>query len=188
MPLIECQECGAKVSDKAGACVKCGCPLSSGGGGRSTEENPDTESTTEGGAKSRKALKIGGIGCAAVVVLLVLLGIVGWVATLSEGDGVPGTYTLQSVQGNLAVQLLGAVVSPRGELVLRPDRTFSLDVDISAPGQGDIKLTFIERGTYRGDGSRVSLSFDDGSIGTGTVTDHGLRLTWDDVVYQFVRR
>lgn len=27
MSLIKCQECGAKISDKSGKCVKCGCPI-----------------------------------------------------------------------------------------------------------------------------------------------------------------
>ena len=30
MALIECDECGAMVSDKASACVKCGAPLNTG--------------------------------------------------------------------------------------------------------------------------------------------------------------
>lgn len=30
MALIKCEECGAKISDKASACPKCGCPLSAG--------------------------------------------------------------------------------------------------------------------------------------------------------------
>lgn len=27
MPLIECRDCGAKISDAAAACIQCGCPL-----------------------------------------------------------------------------------------------------------------------------------------------------------------
>ena len=29
MALIDCEECGAEVSDKAAACIKCGAPLNS---------------------------------------------------------------------------------------------------------------------------------------------------------------
>ena len=28
MALIKCPECGKKISDKADACINCGCPLS----------------------------------------------------------------------------------------------------------------------------------------------------------------
>ena len=30
MPLINCPDCGSEVSDRANACIKCGCPLVSG--------------------------------------------------------------------------------------------------------------------------------------------------------------
>ena len=35
MALIECDECGARVRDKASACVKCGAPLNNRNGAAS---------------------------------------------------------------------------------------------------------------------------------------------------------
>ena len=66
MALIDCEECGAQVSDKAAACIKCGAPLNS----TLTALGPaERVVTTQQTGKKYKGLQLLGAGmvCAGVV-------------------------------------------------------------------------------------------------------------------------
>ena len=67
MSLIDCPECGKKVSDKAGACPDCGCPLA----------HNNHIQTIEQTSKKYK-------GATAVGVVMILLGLVISFATCSQ--------------------------------------------------------------------------------------------------------
>jgi hypothetical protein len=67
MALIECDECGARVSDKASACVKCGAPLNTGWVPLARADG--TAMTTQQTGKKYKGAQVVGVAmiCAGVV-------------------------------------------------------------------------------------------------------------------------
>ena len=66
MAMIECGECGAGVSDKAPACVKCGAPLNSMMAALSPAAGVVT---TQQPGKKFKALQLTGFACIAIGVI-----------------------------------------------------------------------------------------------------------------------
>jgi len=59
MPLIECQECGKEISDKADACPKCGAPTKFGQKEKKKERN-------------KRRSNVQGAGCLLILLSLIL--------------------------------------------------------------------------------------------------------------------
>ena len=62
MALIKCEECGREISDRANACVHCGCPISQDAGKRVDNSRDDLEvvkqSTNEFFDKNKRSLYV----------------------------------------------------------------------------------------------------------------------------------
>ena len=81
MAIIKCPDCKQKVSDKAGSCIHCGCPLPS------SDVKEEETVITEKKSNEETVLPKGGINKTILIVgALVVLAIVGIV--LSKGSGV----------------------------------------------------------------------------------------------------
>ena len=85
MPLIDCPECGKRVSDRAATCPDCGCPIA-----------PAEVQTIEKTGKKYKAAEIIGLS---ILFVGVFIGCAGHLRN-SEGGGIPG----------LMIALVGLVI------------------------------------------------------------------------------
>lgn len=84
MALIKCPECGKEISDKAGTCPNCGCPIQS---EQKAEETPPVNTVTQGTIpkkpkKKGRFLKI----LLIVAVAIVVIGVIGSIGGNSNGN------------------------------------------------------------------------------------------------------
>lgn len=83
MSLIKCPECGKEISDKAGVCPNCGCPIDNMDEKNVNETEENSEGITDKGKKSSKK---GLIIFVSVIMLAVLGGIVYYASTADARD------------------------------------------------------------------------------------------------------